>query len=84
MALLLDNPELEQAVRALAGLTGESEEASVLHAVQEMLGKTRSPCRRAIDWAKVRAIQERVATMPVLDTRTEDEILGYNEHGLLD
>ena len=34
--------------------------------------------------ARVRAIQDRVAALPVLDTRTDDEILGYNETGAFD
>jgi hypothetical protein len=34
--------------------------------------------------ACVRAIQAEVATLPVLDTRSPDEIIGYNEHGHFD
>ncbi len=31
--------------------------------------------------ARVRAIQHEVAQLPVLDGRSPDEIIGYNEHG---
>ncbi len=31
--------------------------------------------------ARVRAIQEEVARLPILDERTPDEIIGYNERG---
>lgn len=34
--------------------------------------------------ARVRAIQARIAQLPVLDSRSPDEILGYNEHGHFD
>ena len=34
--------------------------------------------------ARVRAIQAAVARLPVLDHRSPDEILGYNEHGHFD
>jgi hypothetical protein len=34
--------------------------------------------------ARVRAIQAAVAQLPVLDVRSPDEILGYNEHGHFD
>jgi hypothetical protein len=34
--------------------------------------------------ARVRAIQERVAQLPVLDKRSPDEIIGYNENGYFD
>jgi antitoxin VapB len=32
--------------------------------------------------AAIREIQERIASLPVLDSRTPDEILGYDEFGL--
>ncbi len=31
---------------------------------------------------RVKEIAERVAALPILDTRSDDEILGYNEHGV--
>jgi hypothetical protein len=34
--------------------------------------------------ARVRAIQEEVARLPVLDKRTPEEIIGYNERGHFD
>lgn len=34
--------------------------------------------------ARVRAIQEEVARLPVLDARDPDEIIGYNKHGHFD
>jgi hypothetical protein len=34
--------------------------------------------------ARVRAIQAEVAKLPILDDRSPDEILGYNEHGHFD
>jgi hypothetical protein len=34
--------------------------------------------------ARVRAIQQEVAGLPVLDKRSPDEIIGYNEHGHFD
>ena len=37
---------------------------------------------RAIDWKKVDAIQKKIAAMRILDSRTDDEILGYDEFGL--
>jgi hypothetical protein len=34
--------------------------------------------------ARVRAIQQEVARLPVLDNRSPDEIIGYNEQGHFD
>jgi antitoxin VapB len=32
--------------------------------------------------AEIRRIQREVQSLPVLDDRTPDEIIGYDEHGL--
>ena len=37
---------------------------------------------RPIDWDKVAAIRRELAALPVLDSRTTDEILGYDEFGI--
>jgi antitoxin VapB len=37
---------------------------------------------RPIDWDKVDAISGKIAALPVLDSRTDDEILGYDEFGI--
>ncbi len=37
---------------------------------------------RPIDWKKVEAIQKNVAAMQILDSRTDDEILGCDEFGI--
>jgi len=43
---------------------------------------TRSLTARAEAMAAIRSIQDAVAKLPVLDARSADEILGYDEHGL--
>jgi hypothetical protein len=49
---------------------------------------TRSPAAqvpdtpRPIDWKKVDAITRKLAALPILDSRTDDEILGYDRFGL--
>jgi hypothetical protein len=40
--------------------------------------------RREFDLEAVHKILDRVATVPILDPRSSDEILGYNEAGLFD
>ncbi len=37
---------------------------------------------RLIDWKKVDAICGGIAALPVLDSRTDDEVLGYDEFGI--
>ena len=82
MALSIKHPEADHLARELAAATGESLTEAVLNALRERLlrqrGKSRSP--RVRD--ELRAIRERCAQYPVLDHRSADEILGYDEHGL--
>mgnify|MGYP001283950902 CR=1 FL=1 len=75
--------EVEQLARLVAIKTGKTPEAIVKEAVEaraEALGVTTAR-RRPFDEAKVRAIIDRVAALPLLDARSDDEILGYNERG---
>lgn len=76
--------EVEQLARLVAIKTGKTPEAVVKEAVEaraEAAGVAVGS-RRPFDHARVQAIIDRVAALPVLDTRSDDEILGYNEHGV--
>jgi antitoxin VapB len=76
--------EVEQLARLVAIKTGKSPDDVLKEAVEERARAAGvSPARRRpFDEAKVRAIIERVAALPVLDTRSDDEILGYNDIGV--
>jgi antitoxin VapB len=51
--------------------------------LQERLERT-ATVRRGLDLvSEMEAIARRVRALPELDARTDEEILGYNEHGLL-
>lgn len=82
MALSIKNPETERLARELARATGESLTEAVTKAVRDRL--VRMTGRRDPDrmMEAIREIQERVAKLPVLDDRTPDELLGYDENGL--
>ena len=84
MALSVRDPETDRLARELAALTGETMTEAIRTALAERLARTR---RRREDERErllddVRAIQERVARLPVLDPRPSDEILGYDADGL--
>jgi len=51
---------------------------AVIHTLEAQL---RGPAR-PIDWKKVDAITRKIAALPVLDSRSDDEILGYDEFGI--
>jgi len=82
MALSIKNPETERLARELAELTGETITEAVTIALREQLRRCPPATRKRSLAEIVREIQERVAAVPVLDHRTPDEILGYDEFGL--
>jgi len=76
--------EVEQLARLVAIKTGKTPETVVKEAIEaraEAAGVAVGR-RRPFDAARVQEIIDRVAALPVLDTRSDDEILGYNEHGV--
>lgn len=81
MAFSIKDPETDRLARALVAVTGESLTEAVRAALRERLERETQRGRRGVA-AEVRRIQERVARLPVLDHRSPDEILGYDEHGL--
>jgi antitoxin VapB len=82
MALSIKHDEADRLARALARETGESLTEAVVTALRERLNRLRRPQRVKRLRAEIRAIQQRVGALPVLDARSADEILDYDEHGL--
>jgi antitoxin VapB len=82
MALNIKNAETERLAHLLADATGESLTEAVTIAVRERLAAVRRMSCRDEMLAGVTRLQEMVRALPIRDTRTEDEILGYDEFGL--
>jgi antitoxin VapB len=82
MALNIRNPETERLAEALAKLTGETKTEAVTRALRDRLARLRRERagRRLAD--ELDEIARHCARLPVRDSRTPDEILGYGEHGL--
>lgn len=81
MAISIKDPETDRLARALADATGESLTEAIRRALQDRLERESRRSRRGIG-VEVRHIQERLASLPVLDRRTPEEIVGYDEHGV--
>lgn len=81
MAISIKDPETDRLARELAAATGETLTDAIREALRERLAREAQRARRGLR-AEVRRIQERIARLPVLDARTDDEILGYDDHGL--
>jgi antitoxin VapB len=82
LALNIRHPEADRLARELARATGESISEAVLIAIKERL--QRETGRGDVEAVRknIRLIQQRFAANRVADTRTADEIIGYDEHGL--
>lgn len=82
MALSIKDPETERLARTLAARTGKSITEATKRALEERLRRTGTEARKAALLEDLEAIQRRWNALPVLDTRTADEIIGYDEHGV--
>jgi len=81
MALSIKHDEADRLARALARETGETLTEAVVTALRERLGRVRRPRRAQRVRADIQAIQKRVAKLPVIDPRSADEIIDFDEHG---
>lgn len=82
MPLSIKDPETDRLARALAKATGESLTEAIRRALEERLARTTVSRTTYRLEATVQRVQERLATLPVLDARSPDVLLGYDEHGL--
>jgi antitoxin VapB len=83
MALSIKMPEADRLARRLADTTGETITVAVLLAIRERLEREerkRQSKQQLI--SDLMAIAHHCASLPVLDDRTEDEIMGWDENGL--
>jgi antitoxin VapB len=82
MSLNIKDPEADTLARELAQTTGETITEAVTVAVQERLERLRAGRTRRSLADELDEIALRCAALPVLDERPEEEILGYDAHGL--
>jgi antitoxin VapB len=82
VSLNIKDAVADRLVRELAAETGESITTTVTIAARERLERVRgaSPYEQRLQ--EIRKISERSAALPVLDKRSAEEILGYDDAGL--
>ena len=83
MALSLKDKEVDSLARQVASLTGETLTEAVRTSLRERLRQEQ--LKRGGGPELVRALLEiadRCAALPILDDRSEDEILGYDGNGI--
>ena len=94
MSLVIENDEAEHLARELAELRGQDVPQAAVGALRrEVLRlrhdarvrhRARGPEDREAVLRAIEEISDRVCRLPVLDDRSADEILGYNEQGHFD
>lgn len=81
MALNIRNPEAEALAAELARETGETKTEAVTRALRDRLERVRRDRAGRTLADRLDEIALRSAALPVLDERTDDEILGYDDDG---
>ena len=84
MALSLKDPETDRLAREVAKLTGESLTEAVRKSLVERLERerVRRGRPRGALAAELDALAKECAALPDLDSRSSDEIIGYDQNGM--
>jgi antitoxin VapB len=82
MPLSIKNNATERLARQVASATGESLTEAIHKALEERWQQLKAKHRGKILASQLEDLLRRVDALPTLDPRTEDQILGYDEHGI--
>jgi antitoxin VapB len=82
MAISIKSIETERLAREVAAKTGESLTGAIQRSLEERLNRLKQQRRSQILASQLEDILRRVDQLPILDSRTADEIIGYDEQGL--
>ena len=83
MALNIKHAEADRLARQLSAVTGETLTEAVLAALRERLERQQQRRPKPSTAGEIlREVRLRLSRIPVLDARSADEILGYDETGL--
>jgi antitoxin VapB len=81
VSLNIKSPEVHTLAWRLAKLQGTTITQAVLQALKEELRRQQRRVRPTDEVARMEAFSRRLSRLPVLDRRSEDEILGYGPGG---
>ena len=82
MALSIKSIAAERLAREVALATGDSLTGAIQKSLEERLDRLKQQRRAQILAGQLDEILRRVDQLPVLDQRSPDEILGYDNNGL--
>ncbi len=82
MALSIKNPLAEKLARKVAEESGDSITQAIIHSLEERLERLKGRRQATGIEEEIIRISERCHSLPDLDDRSAEEILGYDERGL--
>lgn len=83
MALSIKSDEADRLAREVAALTGESLTEAVTKALKERLERERRQRGKGSSIAeRLHRLAQECSSLPDLDPRSPDEIIGYDEYGV--
>jgi len=82
MALSIKNTRAERLAKELARESGTTVTTSVIDALEQALIRVRGRKTAPSVRDAILEVSERCAALPDLDTRTPEEILGYDQRGV--
>lgn len=82
MPISIKSIKTERLAREIVAKTGESLTGAIQKALEERLERLEHQRRSQTLAGQLEDILRRVDQLPILDSRSADEILGYDEHGL--
>ena len=83
MALEINHPEVDKLTHELADYTGETVTQVLITALRERLAREKARRHQSLSLQdELMRIGRECAALPVLDSRSPEEILGYNGYGV--
>ena len=82
MALSIRNQRAEELAREVAAESGETLTQAIIRALEERLERLRGRRRLTDTTREILKISERCSSLPDLDPRSADDILGYDPAGI--
>jgi len=82
MAMSIKSLDVERLARELSSKTGESLTKAIQTSLEERLERLKLVRRSDVVLEQLEEMLRRVDQLPVLDSRSPDQILGYDDHGL--
>jgi len=82
MAMSIKNEATERLARQVASETGETLTQAIQKALEERWQRLKTKRRSRVLSSQVEDLLRRIDSLPTLDSRPEDQILGYDEHGM--